>query len=61
MTASLTARQAERDGRLRLVTGETEVATRTGATVIPGHDKRVRDTYPTVEGPAAGIATLLSS
>lgn len=31
----------------------------TGATVVPGHDGRVRDRYPALEGPAAHIATVL--
>jgi glyoxylase-like metal-dependent hydrolase (beta-lactamase superfamily II) len=37
-----------------------ELAARTGATIIPGHDGRVRERYPALEGPASAIATVLS-
>jgi glyoxylase-like metal-dependent hydrolase (beta-lactamase superfamily II) len=36
-----------------------ELAAKTGATVVPGHDGRVRDRFPAVEGEAARIATVL--
>jgi glyoxylase-like metal-dependent hydrolase (beta-lactamase superfamily II) len=36
-----------------------QLAADTGATVVPGHDGRVRDRFPRVEGPAGDIATLL--
>lgn len=38
----------------------TKLADETGATVIPGHDGRVREKFPSVEGPASDIATVLS-
>ncbi|MFD2415914.1 N-acyl homoserine lactonase family protein [Amycolatopsis pigmentata] len=37
-----------------------KLAGETGATVIPGHDGRVREKFPPVEGPASDIATVLS-
>ncbi|HEX3786355.1 MAG TPA: N-acyl homoserine lactonase family protein [Pseudonocardiaceae bacterium] len=37
-----------------------KLAAETGATVIPGHDGRVRDKYPALTGPAGAIATVLS-
>lgn len=37
----------------------TELAAETGATVVPGHDGRVRDRFPAVDGKAAQIATVL--
>ena len=37
-----------------------ELAGTTGATVIPGHDARVRDRYPAAPGAAGGIATVLA-
>ena len=36
-----------------------ELAAETGAEVIPGHDGRVRDRHPALDGPAAHIATVL--
>jgi hypothetical protein len=36
-----------------------KLAAETGATVVPGHDGRVRDRFPAVEGEAARIATVL--
>lgn len=36
-----------------------KLAADTGATVIPGHDGRVRDRFPQVPGPAAEIATIV--
>jgi glyoxylase-like metal-dependent hydrolase (beta-lactamase superfamily II) len=35
------------------------LAAETGATVVPGHDGRVRDRFPALDGPAAHIATVL--
>lgn len=35
------------------------LAADTGATVVPGHDGRVRDRFPAVEGPASAVATVL--
>jgi glyoxylase-like metal-dependent hydrolase (beta-lactamase superfamily II) len=32
----------------------------TGATVIPGHDARVRDRFPAADGPAGAVATVLA-
>jgi len=37
-----------------------ELAEKTGATVIPGHDARVRDRFPAAEGAAGAIATVLA-
>lgn len=36
-----------------------KLAAQTGAEVIPGHDGRVRDKHPALEGPASHIATVL--
>jgi glyoxylase-like metal-dependent hydrolase (beta-lactamase superfamily II) len=36
-----------------------KLAAETGATVIPGHDGRVRDRFPALEGPAGEVATRL--
>ncbi|BEP16406.1 N-acyl homoserine lactonase family protein [Acidothermaceae bacterium B102] len=36
------------------------LAKETGATIIPGHDARVRDKYPALAGPAGRIATQIS-
>lgn len=36
-----------------------KLAAETGAEVIPGHDGRVRDKHPALEGPAGRIATIL--
>ncbi len=38
----------------------TKLAGDTGATVIPGHDARVRDRYPAAPGAAGAIATVLA-
>jgi glyoxylase-like metal-dependent hydrolase (beta-lactamase superfamily II) len=35
------------------------LAADTGATIVPGHDGRVRDRFPAVEGPASAVATVL--
>lgn len=35
------------------------LAAERGATVIPGHDARVRDRFPALDGPAAAYATVL--
>lgn len=35
------------------------LAAETGATVIPGHDGRVRQRFPALDGPASPIATVL--
>lgn len=37
-----------------------ELAARTGATVIPGHDARVRDRFPAAPGAAGEIANVLA-
>jgi glyoxylase-like metal-dependent hydrolase (beta-lactamase superfamily II) len=37
-----------------------DLAARTGATVVPGHDGRVRDRYPAAPGAAGAIATVLA-
>lgn len=37
-----------------------QLADETGATVIPGHDARVRDRYPAAPGKAADIANILA-
>jgi glyoxylase-like metal-dependent hydrolase (beta-lactamase superfamily II) len=37
-----------------------ELARKTGATVIPGHDARVRDRFPAAPGAAGNIATVLA-
>jgi glyoxylase-like metal-dependent hydrolase (beta-lactamase superfamily II) len=37
----------------------SELAADTGATVIPGHDGRVRDRFPAVDGAAEHIAPVL--
>jgi len=36
------------------------LAAETGATVIPGHDARVRDRYPRADGAAGDVATVLA-
>jgi glyoxylase-like metal-dependent hydrolase (beta-lactamase superfamily II) len=36
-----------------------KLAAQTGAEVIPGHDGRVRDQHPALDGPARGVATVL--
>jgi glyoxylase-like metal-dependent hydrolase (beta-lactamase superfamily II) len=36
-----------------------KLAAQTGAEVIPGHDGRVRDSHPALDGPARHIATVL--
>jgi glyoxylase-like metal-dependent hydrolase (beta-lactamase superfamily II) len=36
-----------------------KLAAEKGATIVPGHDGRVRQRYPALPGPAAGIATVL--
>jgi glyoxylase-like metal-dependent hydrolase (beta-lactamase superfamily II) len=36
-----------------------KLAASTGAEVIPGHDGRVRESHPALEGPASRIATVL--
>jgi glyoxylase-like metal-dependent hydrolase (beta-lactamase superfamily II) len=36
-----------------------QLAAESGAVIIPGHDARVRDRYPALEGPARAIATVL--
>jgi glyoxylase-like metal-dependent hydrolase (beta-lactamase superfamily II) len=36
------------------------LAKETGATVIPGHDARVRDRYPAAPGEAARVANVLA-
>ena len=36
-----------------------KLAAETGAEVIPGHDGRVRDRHPALDGPASRIATVL--
>ena len=36
-----------------------ELAARTGAIIVPGHDGRVRERFPALPGPAARIATVL--
>lgn len=36
-----------------------QLAAKTGAVVIPGHDGRVRTNFPPVEGPAGVVATVL--
>lgn len=36
-----------------------KLALSTGATVVPGHDGRVRERYPALDGPASAIATVL--
>lgn len=38
----------------------TELAASTGATVVPGHDGRVRDRYPAAPGTAGAVATVLA-
>ncbi|BCL30784.1 N-acyl homoserine lactonase family protein [Streptomyces aurantiacus] len=43
----------------RALTFINRLAAETGATVIPGHDGRVRDRFPALAGPAAGVATVL--
>lgn len=48
--------QEMKDG-LRFI---NELAERTGATVIPGHDARVRDRFPAAPGEAGAIATVLA-
>jgi len=35
------------------------LAADTGAEVIPGHDGRVRDKHPALDGPASRIATVI--
>jgi glyoxylase-like metal-dependent hydrolase (beta-lactamase superfamily II) len=37
-----------------------ELAQERGATVIPGHDNRTRQKFPTAPGPAGAIATILA-
>lgn len=37
-----------------------KLAAETGATIVPGHDGRVRSRYPAVNGPAGRIATQIS-
>jgi glyoxylase-like metal-dependent hydrolase (beta-lactamase superfamily II) len=37
-----------------------ELAKSTGATIIPGHDARVRDRFPAAEGAAGAVATVLA-
>lgn len=37
-----------------------ELSAKTGATIIPGHDARVRDRYPAAPGAAGEIATVLA-
>jgi glyoxylase-like metal-dependent hydrolase (beta-lactamase superfamily II) len=36
------------------------ISTATGAPIIPGHDRRVRDWYPALPGPAEAFATILA-
>jgi hypothetical protein len=36
------------------------LAAETGATVIPGHDARVRSRFPAAPGAAADVATVLA-
>jgi glyoxylase-like metal-dependent hydrolase (beta-lactamase superfamily II) len=44
----------------RGLTTINDLAKRTGATVIPGHDARVRDRFPAAEGAAGAVATVLA-
>jgi glyoxylase-like metal-dependent hydrolase (beta-lactamase superfamily II) len=37
-----------------------ELARKTGATIVPGHDARVRDRFPAAPGAAGAIATVLA-
>ena len=37
-----------------------DLARKTGATVIPGHDARVRDRFPAAPGAAGDVATVLA-
>jgi glyoxylase-like metal-dependent hydrolase (beta-lactamase superfamily II) len=36
-----------------------ELAAKTGATIVPGHDGRTRDRFPPLAGPAATVTTVL--
>lgn len=36
------------------------ISSATGAPIIPGHDRRVRDWYPALPGPAEAFATILA-
>lgn len=48
------------DEMRRALTYITDLAARTGATVVPGHDGRVRDRYPAAPGDAGAVATVLA-
>jgi glyoxylase-like metal-dependent hydrolase (beta-lactamase superfamily II) len=37
-----------------------ELVSKTGATVVPGHDARVRSRYPAAAGPAGAVANVLA-
>jgi hypothetical protein len=37
-----------------------QLAKETGATIIPGHDARVRDHFPAAPGDAGRVATVLA-